>query len=248
MSAVLVRAERETEVGGWVRQMIGSLEQHQIRQLHFRELPAHKKASIARQLASLDVRIFSFLSHKKNMENYRNVHAERADVNRTAWFYVWCSKVLLESVTDYCGKRSRKEWGEPRVVRCEFSATGGVKLEDVRAYYRYIKEQAKLGLSFRKDFPLDWDIVDHRQMFIYPNADRYGLQLADIVASSFYVGLEYQTVGQLNPEYAKMLAPRVCQDRVHQRKFMYGVKVMPRTVGLRLPVDQRAIWDFYKDR
>jgi hypothetical protein len=242
MSAVL-----EQEVIGWTRQMIASLDQHQVRQLHFRELPEHKKGSIARQLASLDVRLFVLLSHKKNMEGYRNLNAERAKVNRTAWFYVWCSKLLMESVTDYCGRRSRKDYGEPRVVRCEFSATGGVKLDDVRAYYSYIKEQARMGLSFRKDFPLDWETVNHEEMFIYPNEERYGLQLADIVASAFYSGLEYPTTGKLNSDHAKLLLPRIAQDKRHKR-YMFGVKVMPRTAGLRLSDDQRAILDFYQDR
>ena len=128
LSAVLVRAEREQEVEGWTRQLIASLDQHQVRQLHFRQLPENKKGSVCRQLASMDVRLFTLISHKRNMQGYRNINAERAGVNKTAWFYAWCSKILMESITDYCGRRSRKEHGEPRIVRCEFSQTGGVKL------------------------------------------------------------------------------------------------------------------------
>jgi hypothetical protein len=241
------RREREKEVNLWLSQMIASLDQQQIRQLHFRELPDHKKNSISRQLASLDVRLFTFISHKKNMEGYRNIHAERAGVNKTAWFDVSCSKVLMESVTDFCGHRSRAEYGEPRIVKCEFSATGGVKLSDVRAYYSYIKEQARLGLSFKTDFPLDWDTIDPDQMFIYPNADRHGLQLSDIVASAFYSGLEYPPKGGLNPAYAKLLDSRIAR-KGGGKKFMYGIKFMPRWIGPKLPTDQRAIWDYYKNK
>lgn len=247
MSAVLIRAEREQEMEQWAKQAIASLDQHQVRQLHFRLLPDHKKSSICRQLASMDVRLFTFISHKRNMQNYRNIHAERAGVNRTAWFYAWCSRVLLESVTEYCGRRSRKEHGEPRTVRFEFSQTGGVKLDDLRAYYRYIKAQALLGLSFKKEFPLDWDVLDHSEMFIYPNTARLGLQLADVLASAFYSGLEYTAEGTVNPEHAKLLLPRICQDK-RRARFMYGVKILPRTIGLRLPADQRELLDFYADR
>src|ERR1700733_16102485 len=154
------------------------------------------------------------------MQGYRNVHAERAGVNRTAWFYAWCSKVLMESVTDYCRRRSRKEHGKARVVRCELSQTGGVKINDIRAYYKYIKEQALFGLSFKKEFPLDWDVVDHNEIFIHPNNARYGLQLADILASAFYSGLEYPEEGDLNPDYARLLLPRICQDR-RRTRYMY---------------------------
>ena len=244
LSALLVRAEREAEVNQWARQIIASLDQHQVRQLHFRELPQHKKRSVCRQIASLDVRLFTLLSHKRNMQGYRNINAEKARVNKTAWFYVWCTKLLLESVTDYCGRRSRKDHNETRVLRCEFSQTGGVKLDDVRAYYSYIKDQAALGLSFKKDFPLDWPVVKPSEMFIYPNGERYGLQLADVVASAFYTGLEYPEDGCLNAEYAKLLYPRICQDQRRHRS-MYGVKLLPRTIGLTLPGDQRELIDFY---
>jgi hypothetical protein len=247
MSAVLVRAERERDVSGWVNQMLASLDQPQVRQLHFRHIPVHKRKSVVRQLATLNVRLFVFASHKRNMQGYRNLHAEQSGVNETAWFHVWCTKLLLESVTDYCGRRSMKEYGEPRTVRCEFSATGGLKLDDLRRCYRYIKDQAAMGIAFNKDFPLDWRVTDPEEMFIYPNAERYGLQLADVLASAFYAGLEYPESGNLVAEYAKLLEPRVCQDR-NRKRFMYGVKVLPRSIGVRLPADQCAILDHYKDK
>lgn len=87
MSAVLIRVERGSEMEQWARHTIASLDQHQVRQLHFRLLPNHKKSSVCRQLASMDVRLFTLLSHKRNMQGYRNINAERAGVNRTAWFY-----------------------------------------------------------------------------------------------------------------------------------------------------------------
>lgn len=223
------------------------MDQHQVRHLHFREVPEQKKGSVLRQIASLDVRLFTLISHKKNMEGYRNINAERAKVNKTAWFYVWCTKLLLESLTDYCGRRSRKEHGSARLVRCEFSQTGGVKLADVRAYYLYIKKQAQLGLSFNKDFSLDWDVVEPDEMVIFPNSERYGLQLADSVASAFYSGLEYPENGELKPDYGKLLLPRVCPDK-HRHRFMYGVKVLPRWISTGLPLEQRELLNFYADK
>ena len=247
MSAVVIRAEREREIDDWTRQIVASLDQHQVRQLHFRHLPDHKKGSVCRQLAAMDVRLFVFVSHKKNMEGYRNLSAERAGVNRTAWFYAWCSKLLLESVTDYCGRRTMKDYGEIRTVKCEFSQTGGVKLADLRAYYRYIKVQAAMGIAFRNDFPLTWGVVDPDQMFIYPNANRFGLQLSDVLASAFYAGLERSEEGTVNPDHAKLLLPRICQGR-DRRRYMYGVKVLPRWIATRLPADQRPLLEFYAEK
>ena len=104
-----------------------------------------------------------------------------------------------------------------------------------------------MGLSFDNDFPLDWDVINHEEMFIYPNAERYGLQLSDILASAFYSGLEYSSAGTLTAEYAKLLLPRICKDR-RRKRYMHGINVLPRTIGLRLQNDQRAIFDFYEDK
>ena len=82
----------------------------------------------------------------------------------------------------------------------------------LRAYYKYIKEQALMGLSFNKDFPLDWDTLDHEQIFIYPNSAKFGLQLSYILASAFYTGIDRLDTGPPDPEYAQLLLPRICMD------------------------------------
>jgi hypothetical protein len=38
-----------------------------------------------------------------------------------------------------------------------------------------------MGIAFNKDFPLDRRVTSPEEMFIYPNSERYSLQLADIL-------------------------------------------------------------------
>jgi hypothetical protein len=177
------------------------------------------------------------------MIGYRNLHAERAKVNRTAWFYCWMTKLLLERVTAYCGSRTHKDYGDARSIRIELSERGGVKIGDVRAYYRYIGDQSRMGLLFNDRFDLDWSVVDVNESYIYPNKMRAGLQLADTVASAFFAGLERAPDGTTNPEPAKLLLPRICADRAN-RKYGFGVKMMPVWVP-DLPPEQAALRDFY---
>lgn len=247
ISAVVVRIEREQEVVGWVRNILDLVKQPQMRYLHFRDLKDPKKHLVCQEMAKLPVRLFTLLSHKKNMEKRRNLNAERAKVNRTAWFYVWCTKLLLEEVTDFCGRHSRAHYGEPHVVKCEFSQRGGVNLDDVQSYYKYIKEQALLGLSFNDTFPLDWDVVNHEEMFIHPNSMRAGLQLADGLASAFFAAVERAPDGTTKPDFAKHLLPRICRDR-RKHSYMYGLKVLPRWKPPTLEPAQKAIFDFYSGR
>ncbi len=247
MSAVVIRAEREHETLRWGGQIVNALRQPQIQTLHFRKLRLDKQLILCSLIASLDIRVFTFISHKANMRGYRNLHAELAKVNKTAWFYAWSSRVLLESVTDFVGRRSKKDFGEKRLLKVEFASRGGVNIDDIRSYFRYIKAQAALGLSFNKMFPLDWDVLEPNEMFSHPNSMRIGLQLSDAVASSFYSAISLSQGRAPNAQCAIALSPRVGRD-ASGRQHMYGVKVMPRWKPDFLPESQKEVFDFYRDR
>ncbi|MEJ0092792.1 MAG: DUF3800 domain-containing protein [Methylocella sp.] len=246
LSAVLIKAERETDTVRWVKDIITKINQHQITNIHFQKLKDDKRMIASEELAKLNVRIFSVISHKQNMIGYRNARAEQAKINKTTWFYCWLSRILLERITVYCGNRSKKDYGQPRFVKFEFSDRGGVKIEDIRDYYRYLHSQSRIGSLFHSAFDLDWSVFEHDELYSYPNKMRAGLQLADIAASAFFAGLERAPDGTTRSEFAKQLLPRVCRN--HQRRvFGFGVKVW--SVWLdQLPPEQRSLIDFYRSK
>jgi hypothetical protein len=226
IAAVLIKANSESNVVPWVQDIIKKLDQHQITHLHFRTLKDDKKETVCNDIAQLKIRIFAVLSHKHNMIGYRNVRAEKARVNRTAWFYCWMTRLLMEKITAYCGRRSIRDYGEHRVVRCEFSDRGGVRIEDIKDYYKYLSDQSKLGMMHHDRYDLDWRVFSPNELFIYPNRMRAGLQLADCVASAFFAGLEATPEGIIKPAFAKRLVPRICADHKGKR-YGYGVRTMP---------------------
>lgn len=246
MSAVVIKAVREHQTLAWVKDIIKKVDQHQITQIHYYKLPYGKKLLVCAELANLSVRIFILISHKRNMQGYRNLRAEQAKVNRTAWFYCWMSKLLLERVTAYCGRRALRDYQEQSVIRFEFSDRGGVNIDDIREYYRYIRWKSKTGMLFDDRFDLDWSVVDTDEMYQFPNSVRAGLQLADIAASSFYGGLEFSPEGTTKPEPAKLLLPRICPDKKGMR-YGFGVKLMPVWVP-NLPPAQADLINFYMHR
>ena len=197
-------------------------------------------------LSELEVRIFVVLSHKRNMQNHRNVRAEQSNVNRTARFYTWLSRLLLERVTAYCGARTQRDYNEARPVRFEFSDRGGVRIGEVRDYYTYLGRQSKLGLMFNNAGDLDWSVTDPELMLSFPNKMRAGLQLADVAASAFFAGLELSENHTTQPEPAKLLLPRICRDH-RGRSFGFGVKLMPGWLR-KLPPHQAELIDFYRTK
>jgi Protein of unknown function (DUF3800) len=226
IAAVLIKSNSESHVIPWTRAIINKIDQHQITHLHFRTLKDEKKLIVCEELANLNVRIFAVLSHKHNMIGYRNLRAEKAKVNRTAWFYCWMTRLLMEKVTAYCGRRSLRDYGEYRPIRCEFSDRGGVKIDDIQAYYKYLSDQSRLGMMYHKGYDLDWRVFSSSELFIYPNKMRAGLQLADCAASAFFAGLESTPDGIIKPAFAKALIPRICPDH-KGRRYGFGVRTMP---------------------
>jgi hypothetical protein len=161
------------------------------------------------------------------MEGRNNIRADRAMVNRTAKFYAWMSRLLLEEITRYCARRTLKDYGEVRRLRCEFSDRGGLNIYEFRDYFSYLQTQSRRGELFINNFDLDWSVMDPSEMHSYPNKMRAGLQLADIVASAFFCGLEPLPSGLYRPEYAKLLEPRMARG-ASGKIFNCGLKVMPR--------------------
>jgi hypothetical protein len=244
MAAVVVRTENDKHAVAWAKQIIRDINQHQVRHLHFRTLREEKKPIVCSAIAKLPVRCFVVLSHKLNMKGHRNLAAERAKVNRTAWFYCWLSRLLLERVTGFCASRTMMDYGENREIRIEFSDRGGLNIEDVKLYYAYLRDQSRLGMLHLDLYDLAWNVVDVVQMLIYPNRMRAGLQLADTVASAFFQAVERTAEGIVRPECAKLLEKTICRGP-NGKRYGFGLKVMPTWIPSRLPADQGEILKFF---
>src|SRR6266550_4138812 len=127
LSALVVRAEAQRETI-WVRDILKQIRLEQRRTLHFQPLDDWRRNLVCAGISELPVRCFAVISNKANMRRYQNKRAEEASglAGRT-WFYWWITRLLLERVTDYCERRSLRDYGEPRVVRLEFSRRKGLR-------------------------------------------------------------------------------------------------------------------------
>jgi hypothetical protein len=66
------------------------------------------------------------------MENYKNIAAEKVNINKTSRFYAWMSRLLLEQVTNFVGQRTFIDYGSPTKMRVEFSDRGGLEIKQFR--------------------------------------------------------------------------------------------------------------------
>lgn len=177
------------------------------------------------------------------MRGYRNKRAEVASsrVGRT-WFYWWITRLLLERVTDYCERRSLRDYGEPRIVRLEFARRKGLRYAQLQAYLTWLRMQSRAGALFLQHGDLKWSAIDLiNEIGAYDSSERAGLQLSDVVASSFFQSVSGHAP---DPSHAMVLAPRMA-GKPNGQIFDYGLKLMPGNFLSGASAEHRKIFDFY---
>lgn len=217
----------------------------QRKDLHFTNLKPWNKRIACREIANLPVRCFVVCSNKKNMRGYKNPFAEKYPAPN--WFYAWLSRLLLERVTYFVREKSLEQHREIRKVRLEFSSRGGLDRFGLTSYFNWLKFQSEEGKNFLPLGNLVWETIDQDLVFIFPHKERAGLQLADTVASAFFKACDYVDTGECNPEFAKLLAPRMCCDPDGNQGAIsgYSVKLMPTLNIANVLPAQAEIFTYY---
>jgi hypothetical protein len=157
------------------------------------------------------------------------------------------TKVLVERVTWYCARISKKEYGQPRIVRIVIGTRDGFYIDDFIDYLKDDQENQRTGKSTLRFHP-DWRVLDWGEIVEAPAAGTPGLQLADILVGSFSQAVDKRRHRGCNPEYAKQFFHRMARN-AKRRHAHFGVTIwpFPLTKGRRAPLDpdQEEILRFY---
>jgi hypothetical protein len=118
-----------------------------------------------------------------------------------------------------------RQLGHPGHVKVIFSQRGGHTYGHTFAYGEILKLQSRAGTTFLQKRTINWQVVDRRLMEELPHGSSAGLQLADIVASSFYQAVDVLPPTKWEPMNAKLLQPRMATEDDLYRD--YGVALQP---------------------
>jgi len=223
LSAAVIRAAREPDVVGWVRDIRDSIGVRQRPDLHFRMLSPTRKIAVATKVAELPMRGFVVISNKKNMRQHHNFNA--AKIPSQQWFYNWCIRLLLERVTAYCVGRTIRDYGERKLIKIEFARCGGHRYSQTKAYYSYLSFQQEGNKVYLQKRQPVRGVLHTDLMFDFPAEQRAGLQLADIIASAFYQAADAHGPGSWSTAGAEALARIMARENGSQRDF--GVALFP---------------------
>lgn len=242
LSAVVVRAKYDADVVNWVRAIITTAGVRNRPDLHYRDLPDHRKRIVVNEVSRLPVRGFVLASNKKNMRGYRNIRAER--VRSQQWFYNFCLRLLLERVTDFCSRHAAGERAKGRFLKIVYSERGGHSYAQTAAYQELLKMQAKGGALVLTKRRILWEVLDWRLAEPVSHKSSAGAQLADVIASAFYQAVDTLPPTKWNNEFAKPLMPIMAKE--NGSCMGYGVALQPTPPWkAKLNDKQKEIFEFY---
>lgn len=244
LGGVVISADREAEVSGWVKDLMAKMDSHQMREFHFQKLSPARKLIACQHLADLPLRCFAVASNKQNMRGYRNQNAET--IPSQNWFYCWMTRVILERITHWVKARSLADHGAVHKVKLVFSERGGLRYSQMNAYFQWLRYQG--DNRFLKAGGLEHDVLDMRLMEVHNHSQHDGLKLPDVVASAFFKAADHWDTGGCDPQFAEALRPRLARWPEPDGMFAgYGIKLWPKYRELRRCVrpDQLAIFERY---
>lgn len=178
------------------------------------------------------------------MRKHRNPAAESYASRKRDWFYNFCIRLLLERISVWCEHRSVKDFGEPRHVKLIFSKRGGVHYGHVSTYIDLLMRQSREERLVLMKRSLAYDVLDHRLILVDQHDKNAGLQIADVVASSFYQAAHSVGSTTWDPKPAMALKPRMASERGVYADF--GVCLQPSPPWrARLTPEQQQIFRYY---
>lgn len=244
LSAVVIQVEHENQTGNWISEILRRINSRHRTDVHFSELEPRDRVIAASGLLPYPMRCFVVCSNKKNMKGYRNPRPEKmANVD---WFYAWMTRVILERVTHFVAMRSKEKFNEVKRVKIVFSERGGLSVSQMGAYYSWIEPQSKNKNLVLPWGDLQWETLSLHLLKVKPHQRTPGLQLADIVASSFFKACDKYDTGECDSLCARILYPRMARFPDWTGRFSgYGVKLLPNLAQAKLEKDQMPIFLSY---
>lgn len=193
-------------------------------------------------LATKDVRIFTVASHKTNMRGYQNKRMG-SSLGRGE-FYNWCLRLLLERVTQWCARRSKRAGLPLQPARLVFSERGGHDYQHLKAYIDNLRFQAASGTTILRAREIVPEMLDPELCEVSPHNSLAGLQLADIAASAMF-----QAADSLSPAYtldpATELKKRVAKAPNQRTAAEFGLMKLPFKHHGEIPEADRPLFELF---
>ncbi|QKV18683.1 DUF3800 domain-containing protein [Oricola thermophila] len=133
---------------------------------------------------------------------------------RKYFLYFYALRFLLEKATNWC-----RDHGTSDELHVYLSTRKGLKLENLNDYLSRV-----ISSPYVSNDRMVWRFLRNESIFLAPNREYRGLQVADCVVSSIGKALEPSEFGLFEDRYVLDLSPMFHHDRL---TFQHAVKIWP---------------------
>jgi hypothetical protein len=122
--------------------------------------------------------------------------------------YNYLTRFLLERLTKACAQKAGRA-GAHAQLTVTFSRRAGTDYAVMRDYLYLMREGREKLQPVRS---VDWSVLNPEDVKVENHSKRAGLQIADVVTSATYAGLEPNLYGDVETRYARSLHRRFLKN------------------------------------
>ncbi|WP_299144057.1 DUF3800 domain-containing protein [uncultured Tateyamaria sp.] len=219
LGAILVSDQNDKCLPQWRDEALQIFENKK-RDLHFNKSKHEQKVALARLLAEKPFGISVICSDKIEITNLRaDLYAKYKEKGH---LYNYLTRFLLERLTTACANKAKLS-GTQAQLEVTFSRRAGTDYSVMRDYLFLMRDGKEKLPPVRS---VDWSVLNPEDIKVENHSKRAGLQLADVVTSATYAGLEPNLYGDVETRYARSFARRFLKEGNSLSNC--GVTVVPR--------------------
>lgn len=204
------------------------------RDLHFRNLKHAQKVAACKNLTKQKFGIVTVCSNKITVANspkYVSIFKDKG------MLYNYLTRFLLERITTSVAKARNRDGCEVE-LHVRFSRRGGTDYHAMHDYLILMKEGREKIKPVRS---IDWSVFNPDHIKVENHSKLAGLQIADVVTSALAAGLEPNLYGDVEGQYAEILADHFVK---HKGSILdCGLTLIPRLGMNPLSQDQKTFVD-----
>lgn len=219
LGAILVSDENDRCLPQWRDEAL-EIFANKKRDLHFNKLKHEQKVALSRLLATKPFGVSVICSDKIEVTKLRpNLYAKYKEKGH---LYNYLTRYLLERLTTACAHKAKIS-GTQAQLAVTFSRRAGTDYSVMRDYLFFMRDGREKLPPVRS---IDWSVLNPEDIKVENHSKRAGLQLADVVTSATYAGLEPNLYGDVETRYARSFARRFLKENGSLAHC--GATVLPR--------------------
>lgn len=227
LGGILVSEENDRCLPAWRDEALGIF-QNKKRDLHFNKLKHEQKVALCRLLAEKPFGVSVICSDKIEIPKLRSDLYKK--YKEKGHLYNYLTRYLLERLTDACAQKAQRS-GTQAQLEVTFSRRTGTDYSVMRDYL-YLMRDGKEKLPPTRS--INWSVLNPEDIKVENHSKRAGLQLADVVTSATYAGLEPNLYGDVESRYARSLCRRFLKQSNSLNNC--GITIIPRpSLGKEIP-------------